>query len=284
MDVVSLRDPRRVIPVIQDALETGAPFDICISDIQMPGISGFETARLIRDPKNRIPDIPLIALSSSIKRDAKKCEESGFDGFMTKPLHREKLFQMLERMLGEMKDVTEKDETPRPKIMTKYSVREDMKHSVRILLVEDNPVNQKLARMMLNKAGYQVGVANNGQEAVEKYTASPEYFDLIFMDVQMPEMDGIEATKAIRSHEEQLRVAHYVSRVSDESNDNIIHETRNPRPETRHIPIVAMTAHAMKGDRAKCLAAGMDEYIRKPVKRELVLEIIDKMVLSRKVG
>ena len=104
------------------------------------------------------------------------------------------------------------------------------------------------------------------------------------MDVQMPEMDGIEATKAIRSHEEQLRVTHYVSRVSDESNDNIIHETRNPRPETRHIPIVAMTAHAMKGDRAKCLAAGMDEYIRKPVKRELVLEIIDKMVLSRKVG
>ena len=109
----------------------------------------------------------------------------------------------------------------------------------------------ELAKMMLNKAGYQVEVANNGQEAVEKYTKSPEDFDLVFMDVQMPKMDGMDATKAIR----------------EKGFDSI--------------PIVAMTAHAMKGDMEKCLKVGMDDYISKPIKRELVFEILEKWVFSR---
>ena len=122
---------------------------------------------------------------------------------------------------------------------------------MRILLAEDNPVNQKLAELMLTKAGYQVDIANNGKEAVEKYTASPKDFDLIFMDLQMPEMDGMEATKAIR-----------------EKGHN-------------DVAIVAMTADALKGVREKCLGAGMDDYITKPIKREIVFEVIERLVINK---
>ena len=122
----------------------------------------------------------------------------------------------------------------------------------RILLAEDNPVNQKLADKFLTKAGHQVEVANNGKEAFEKYTASPEDFDLIFMDVQMPEMNGLEATKEIREW-----------------------ETRNSQPAAR-IPIIAMTAQAMEGDREICLEAGMDDYVTKPIKKEILFEVLDK--------
>ncbi|RKX62624.1 MAG: hypothetical protein DRP37_01060 [Thermodesulfobacteriota bacterium] len=149
--------------------------------------------------------IALIALSFLMERDAKRCNEAGFDGFLSKPIHREKLYRMLERLLGEKQGDEEKDKAVKKKILTQYSVQEEMKHSVCILLAEDNPVNQKLAKLMLTKAGYQVEVANNGEEAVEKYKQSPEDFDLIFMDVQMPKMDGIQVTKAIRRYEEQLK-------------------------------------------------------------------------------
>ncbi len=120
---------------------------------------------------------------------------------------------------------------------------------MRILLAEDNPVNQKLAELMLTKGGYHVEVANNGKEAVEKYITSPGDFDLIFMDIQMPEMDGLEATKAIRKREDE-------------------------------IPIIAMTANAMKGDMEKCLNAGMDDYMTKPIKRDLIFEMIKKWVFK----
>jgi len=227
----------------------------------MPGMSGYDVAGEIKKSKLEIQKLPLVALSSLMERDANKCEEAGFDGFLNKPIRREKLYQMLERLLGEKKDEGEKDEAKQPKIVTQYSVREEMKHSVRVLLAEDNPVNQKLAKLMLTKAGYQVEIANNGQEAVEKFTSSPEDFDLIFMDIQMPEMDGMEATATIRGSELELA-------------------TRNSQPATR-IPIIAMTAHAMKGDREKCLKAGMDDYISKPIKRETVFKMIEKWVFER---
>ena len=140
------------------------------------------------------------------------------------------------------------------KIHTQYSVREDLKHSVRILLAEDNLVNQKLAKLMLGKAGYQVEVANNGAEAVDIYTADPDTFDLIFMDVQMPEMDGKEATQTIR------------------------------KKGFHRVPIIAMTAHAMKGDREMCLEAGMNDYITKPIKREAVFSIIEKNVFNKEAA
>ena len=132
--------------------------------------------------------------------------------------------------------------------------REKEKRPVRILLAEDNMVNQKLAKMMLINAGYQVEVANNGQEAVEKISDAPDTFDLVFMDIQMPKTDGMKATAMIRDH------------------------------GFGHIPIVAMTANAMKGDREKCLEAGMNDYITKPIKKEFVFEMIDKWVFDRQLG
>jgi CheY-like chemotaxis protein len=267
--VVALTNARDVVKTLQEAMEGEKPFDYCIIDIKMPDMSGYEVAKQIRNFKSSIINhqssirsLRLIALSSLAERDAKKCEEAGFDGFLSKPIRRERLYQMLEKII-EMRNGNKKDATShipqsaiRNQIMTQYTIREEMKHSVCILLVEDNPVNQKLVKIMLTKAGYKVEVANNGNEAVDKYTVSPEDFDLIFMDVQMPEMDGMKATREIRKWEEA-------------------------RKQVSSIPIIAMTAHAMKGDRERCLESGMDGYIAKPIKRELVFEILEKSVLNK---
>ena len=270
MEVVALANGADVVPTYEKALKDMDPFALCVMDIQMPKMSGYEVAEKIRSSKHRIRHLPLIALSSLLERDAQKCEATGFNGFLNKPIRREKLYQMMERILGEKKNGAEKAEAEEKKIFTQYSIREEMKHSVRILLAEDNPVNQKLATMMLTKAGYQVEVANNGREAVEKITGSPGGFDLIFMDIQMPEMDGLEATREIRNlslYKPTRRKL--VSLKADQA-------------QTRNIPIVAMTAHAMKGDRGKCLEAGMDDYMTKPIKRKIVFEIIEKWVFNKK--
>ena len=255
MCVVGLTSGKEVAPVLQSAIEDGKPFDLCISDIQMPDMDGYEVAKQIRAFKSSICSIPILALSSTMERDAKKCKDAGFNGFLSKPIRRKKLYKMLEKLIGkEAESKEQRAESEVKQIATQYSVKEEMKHSVRILLAEDNPVNQKLAKMMLTKGGYQVEVANNGKEAFDKYTQSHGEFDFIFMDIQMPEMDGLEATKAIRKRETiQLH---------------------------NHIPIIAMTANAIQGDREMCLEAGMDDYMTKPIKRELVFDMIKKWVLD----
>ena len=266
MRVVSLSSGEQAVEILKNAFRDGDPFDLCILDIQMPVLSGYDVARRIRGfglstekEISKIRNVPLIALSSLMARDAKRCEQAGFDGFLNKPIRRGKLFRMMERIMG-MGDASEAAaplETHAP-IATQFSIREELKHSMCILLAEDNPVNQKLATIMLKKAGYQVEVADNGREAVEKYTASPADFDLIFMDIQMPEMDGLEATREIRRWEAQ-----------------------NSRETTHHLPIIAMTAHAMKGDREKCIAAGMDDYVTKPIKRKIVFDMLDHWVFKQ---
>jgi two-component system, sensor histidine kinase and response regulator len=242
-----------VLPALQTAQDSGQPFDLCISDIRMPDMDGYAVAAQIRSSDSVLSATPLIALSSSLERDAQRCEKAGFRGFLSKPVRREKLFQMMGRVLCDQHGEDGVQPEKKEKIHTQYSVREDLKHSIRILLAEDNLVNQKLAQLMLGKAGYQVAVANNGVEAVDMYTASPDTFDLIFMDVQMPEMDGKEATQIIR------------------------------RKGFGQVPIIAMTAHAMKGDREMCLEAGMNDYLTKPIKREAVFTIIEKNVFNKEV-
>ncbi|MCD6295757.1 MAG: response regulator [Deltaproteobacteria bacterium] len=297
MSAVAFTKGEEVVTALKSALADGNPFDCCILDIQMPGMSGYDVAKQIRNFKAPIKSIPLLALSSLMERDAGKCEEAGFNGFLNKPIRREKLYKMLERLLGMgnldcglQNGKDRKDQRPKPKtrdsIMTQYSVREGMKHSVSILLAEDNPVNQKLAKMMLTKAGYQVEVVNNGHEAVERYTTSPGYFDLILMDVQMPEMDGLEATETIRKIETRNLSRQNRDRAWNEEEAGKI-ETGDPphqssivnrQSSTQRIPIIAMTANAMIGDREACLDAGMDDYMSKPIKREIVFEVLEKWV------
>jgi CheY-like chemotaxis protein len=210
----------------------------------MPSPDGYALARMIRHEIPETAKIPLLAYTSSTERNAQHCKDAGFDAFLTKPTRREILFKTIEKLVGAEEPVVTRQ--ARETFITQYSVREELKQSVRILLAEDNPVNQKLAVLILTKAGYQVEVANNGRKAVDTFTGNPERFDLILMDVQMPEMDGLSATK-------ELRARGFTG-----------------------IPIVAMTANAMKGDREICLEAGMNDYITKPVKREIIFEIIEK--------
>ena len=151
--------------------------------------------------------------------------------------------------------------------ITRYTIQEVRKR-LDILLAEDNLVNQKLAVKMLEKRGHRVVVASNGREAVE--TLAKESFDLILMDVQMPEMDGFEATQAIRNLECGLG-----SKI--EEGPYAKSEIQNRKSQVKSIPIVAMTAHAMKGDRDKCLEAGMDDYVSKPIKAEKLFAVIEKI-------
>jgi two-component system, sensor histidine kinase and response regulator len=248
ISATSLDGGLKVVETIQRAQADNAPFDVLLLDLNMPEMDGYGVAEAIR---KAIPNPPaMIVLTSALERDAQKCEKAGFDGFMAKPVRRKRLLQMIARLLGEAPENTE-DDTKKHKMHTQYTVREAMKHSVRILLAEDNPVNQKLAMMMLGKAGYKLEVASNGKEAVAKFTESPDDYDLIFMDVQMPEMDGKAATQTLR------------------------------RLGFDDVPIVAMTAHAMKGDREMCLESGMNDYITKPIKRETVFEMIKKYVFQK---
>jgi CheY-like chemotaxis protein len=193
--------------------------------------------------------LPLLGIAASAMRGmARQCEDAGFNGFLPKPINRLKLFKMLEHLLS---PAAAPETSHEHTLVTQHSLQEDAKHAISILLVEDNPVNQKLAVTLLAKAGYRVTVAQNGREAVDMMTAVPAPYDIVFMDIQMPLLNGLDATRLLREQ------GH------------------------RDLPIVAMTAQAMKGDREKCLAAGMNDYIGKPIKREAVFEMLRKWVIER---
>ena len=278
------------------ALSKGDSFDLGVLDIQMPVMSGYEVARRFRQ-NEKLRDLPLLAFSSSTIDGTKKSREAGFDGFLLKPIRREKLLDMMERLLGKKvggssikigKTTHGSVEGGKQEISTQLTLNEGIKQTVRILLVEDNPVNQKLASKMLTKAGYQVEIANNGQEAVKMYKKSVNgcegkevrkegmgksetgRYSFVFMDMQMPVMDGLEATKLIRN----LECGLWNDLNAEQS------EIRNPKSKITRIPIIAMTANTMEGDREKCLEAGMDDYIPKPIKREIVFDMVEKWVKS----
>ena len=172
IDTVALLDETKAMSAIAQAEAEGKPFDLAIIDLQMPIISGFELARLIRSSDLKSKDIPFLAYTSSTEKLASKCKDAGFSAFLSKPARRSILLRTLSRTLGRSADVDKpkKDQ----KLVTQYSVREEIKQSVSILLVEDNLVNQKLATMILTKAGYSVDVAGNGKIAVEMFSSDPE--------------------------------------------------------------------------------------------------------------
>jgi len=250
MRVECVEKSNQVLPVLKKAVEEGEPFDICILDIRMPIISGYELARRIRNSsEEKISKIPLLAFSSSTSKRTQVFRDSGFDGFLPKPIPRYKMLSMVQRLLGE--DVVPPDQRDKKAVITQYTLDEEAKQSVYILLAEDNPVNQKLAKFMLTKAGYQVDIAVNGREAVDMYTSNSDKYDLILMDISMPEMDGLEATGEIRKR------------------------------GFKNVPIIAMTAAAMQEDKEKCLNADMNDYISKPIKREVVFSTLKRWVFEK---
>lgn len=228
---------------LRDAAGRQTPFDIAILDMQMPGMDGLEVARRIKaDPV--LQDTRLVLLTSVGRRgDAKTAQEAGIAAYLTKPIRHSLLYECLSLVLGRTPDgVTSPSQTGAP-IVTRHSMSETlMQARPLVLVVEDNPVNQKVAANMIEKLGYRVNVAANGQEAVDSLAHIP--YGLVLMDCQMPELDGFEATRVIRSREESLRQA---------------------GGTPTHVPIVAMTANAMAEDRERCLAAGMDDFLSKPV-------------------
>lgn len=255
MQVDLLEKGADVLTRLQNAEREKQPFDILICDIQMPGFNGHAVAQQVRSAPNAFATIPMLALASANRGDARQCESAGFNGFLGKPVVRTKLYRMIQKLLaGERKS----RQQPQP-IVTQYSVVEEMKNRAHILVVEDNPVNQKVVQLMLKKAGYQSTVAQDGAVGLTQYSADPDQFDLVFMDMQMPVMDGLTATQKIREWESSSGRSSEIQ---------------------RHVPIIAMTANAMPGDREKCLAAGMDDYVAKPIKREVVLATLQKWVFD----
>jgi two-component system sensor histidine kinase/response regulator len=214
--------------------QAGHAFPLVLIDALMPGMDGFELAAKIKaDPA--LAGATIMMLTSAGQRgDAARCRELGIQAYLIKPIRQSELLDAILTTLG-----TPRAGKRRPSLVTRHTLRE-ARPKLRILVVEDNAVNQRLAVRLLEKQGHEVDVAANGREALAKLAAGPP-FDLALMDVQMPEMDGLEATAAIRREEERTG---------------------------RHLPILAMTAHALKGDRERCLAAGMDGYVSKPLHPE----------------
>ncbi len=248
-------------------------------DMQMPELDGFDVAKIIKDaPSGK--DVRIIMLSSSGQRgDSDRCKEIGISGYLPKPIKQSDLFDAIMMTMGLRSEEM-------PTVITRHKVYE-ARESFNILLAEDNLINQTLAIKLLETRGHRVTLASNGKEAVAAFKNGD--FDLILMDIQMPKMDGFEATREIRKiedrsqnsedrkQEEPLRVASYELRVKDEKPESTEPATRNPQRATR-IPIIAMTAHAMTGDREKCIDAGMDDYVSKPIKPETLFSVINKVV------
>jgi CheY-like chemotaxis protein len=271
MIVLSLVNGEDVLPTLKNTLNGETPFDLCIMDIHLSGMSGYELAEEIRQIEmetskhgSQTRPLPLLAISASKEGGARRSAEAGFNAFFPKPIRRDQLLEMVVRMLGESEASRGGRTKEREEGRVTQSASRDRKQLMRILLVEDNPVNQKLAKLMLTKAGYEVEVAGDGKVAVEKYTQTPDKYNLIFMDIQMPVMDGLQATMEIRKWEGLREVPGEKATGSSESE--------------LKIPIVAMTANAMEEDRKKCLEAGLDDYITKPIKKALLIETLDKWV------
>jgi GAF domain-containing protein/CheY-like chemotaxis protein len=226
----------RSFPSAAEALasvDAGSDYDLAILDMHMPGMDGLELANRLRAIR---PELPLV-LYTSLGGD--EASDAVFAGVLAKPVKQSQLFDMLVSVLT---DVDSTDEAAPATTAGEPTEKLGVRHPLRILLAEDNTVNQQIATLVLESLGYRADVASNGLEAVEAVERLP--YDLVLMDVQMPEMDGLEATRQIRAR------------------------PTPPERGTRPIRIVAMTANAMQGDREACMAAGMDDYLAKPIRPE----------------
>jgi PAS domain S-box-containing protein len=241
------------LAVLERAREAGEPFALVLLDAMMPEMDGFGLAEAIQQHPDAA-EATLMMLSSAGQRgDAARCRELGITTYLTKPIKQSELLDAIMKALGSRLSALGGDRSVPSREPRAESRELRAKRALRILLAEDNAVNQTLAVRLLKKWGHAVVVAGNGQEALAALEREP--FDLVLMDVQMPEMGGFEATAAIREQERA---------------------TGGGTNAGAHLPIVAMTAHAMKGDRERCLAAGMDGYVSKPLQSHELFDAIEK--------
>jgi PAS domain S-box-containing protein len=236
------------------ASDKGSPFPLVLLDSKMPQMDGFALAERIKQSSELSGAIIMMLTSASQPGDAARCRELGIAAYLTKPIKQSGLLDAIMTTIGiSPQDEDQSQQIARPSL-------DKSERSLHILLAEDDAVNQKMVVRMLQKRGHTVAVAKNGKEALA--ALEKEAFDIVLMDVQMPEMDGFEATAAIRS-KEKTTGAPKAEGVGERS---------------EHIPIVAMTAHAMKGDRERCLEAGMDNYVSKPIKAQELFDVIESLV------
>jgi len=225
------------LDAIRRAVQRKAPYDLAILDVQMPDMDGFTLAAAVRKEKT-IKRTNLLMLPSAGQRgDGERCRELGIRGYLTKPMSRADLLEALGAVLAE----SERTETP--EVVTRHTIAES-RRTLRVLLAEDNAVNQQVAVAMLVKRGHEVHVTGNGREALE--AVRQRDYDVVLMDIQMPEMDGFEATAAIRALD-----------------------------KGKTLPIIGLTAHALSGERERCLARGMTEYLAKPFKAHELFALVE---------
>ncbi|MFQ5855971.1 MAG: response regulator [Anaerolineae bacterium] len=252
---------RAVLTAMKRARESGEPFALALIDATMPEMDGFSLVKRLQQ-HSELARTEIVMLTSAGQRgDAARCRELGIAAYLTKPVTPSELLDTIVTTLGAAS--LDDNRSPlrshlRPTLVTRHSLHEspvsdltqDRRH-LHILVAEDNPINQVVVVRMLEERGHTVVVVNNGQEALVALDKEP--FDLVLMDVQMPRMDGFAATAAIRGKEKMTGT---------------------------HIPILAMTAHAMKGDRERCLEAGMDGYLAKPIRARELLEAVEGLAPS----
>ncbi len=232
MSVSTAASGEAALKLIAEARAAGEAIPLVLTDLHMPGMDGFALVEQIRKLQDGLKSALMMLSSGGQRGDAARCRELGIAAYLTKPIRQDELRKAIQEVLdpkGSQADAT---------LITRHSIREESEPlgRLRVLLAEDNPINQRLMMRMLEKRGHSVTLAANGREAVQALAQEP--YDLVLMDVQMPEMDGFEATAAIRASE---------------------------RGGTRRQPIFALTAHAMKGVEERCIAAGMDGYLTKPL-------------------
>jgi two-component system sensor histidine kinase/response regulator len=251
MRCATVESGEKALRELSEAHRTGAPYSLILTDLLMPGMDGFGFVEKVRERSEFASTTILILTSAGHRGDGSRCHELGVAAYLLKPVRRSELLAAICLAVGAGQQIGE-----RP-LITQHSLRKEPESSIslHVLLVEDNPTNQKLAGRLLEKRGHRVTLAGNGREALKSFEDGA--FDLVLMDVQMPEIDGLEAVAAIRHLE----------------------ESQTNRGRT---PVIALTAHAMKGDRDRCLAAGMDGYLAKPIRPTELDEILTRYSSGRK--
>jgi signal transduction histidine kinase/CheY-like chemotaxis protein len=249
MKPTSVESGEQALAQLSNARSTGDPYRLILTDMHMPIMDGFGLVERIRQSPSLATATIMMLTSTGHRGDAARCQELGVAAYLPKPIRQSELREAMARALGA------KEKEGVIPLITRFSLQDGLDPSefLRVLLVEDNAVNQRLAARLLEKRGHRVVVTANGLEALTALEKGG--FDLVFMDVQMPEMDGFEATAAIRKQE----------------------KLSGKRQE-----VIALTAHAMKGDQERCLAAGMDGYLSKPIRAQELEAILEAYIARRK--